>query len=508
MRTSIRGLYRLVFAAIVMVLLSVQIAVGQDDRPTITVFRGGVTIDDETDPVILALEEQANVDIKFVTSGWGEINQVRNLALASDEDIDIYHHMDLSPQWIEDGVIIPLDDYITPEDHPYLYGLVHSDMFSAMKRDGHVYYIPMIAEGFDWVFLVRQDWMDELGLDYPTNEVEFRELLQAFKDRDPDGRTVGWQIEGTGGGFRRTMLPVFTAFGVPTSFFNQEQNFYVSDDGQLEPIVTSDNMKAALQYMNGLYADGLINTDFPTINSFPDLSERYIQAGKAGLSWFPNSGNFPIPDAEVGFLPPFSATGYEFTRSQGMATNGWIAVSAVSDHPQEAVDLLEYLNSREARKLLTAGVEGVHYASFDDQGNFERIEENWNYESTYYPLWFYFGQGGARGVIPIAEYGNAEEALQHVEIWEPTVGGGLRDTLVASALWTGDPMMFQFVEFPELNDIKVALNDALLTGWTEMITADPANFDAEWDEFVAEWEAAGADEWVQAYQAYYDENLK
>ncbi len=69
-------------------------------------------------------------------------------------------------------------------------------------------------------------------------------------------------------------------------------------------------------------------------------------------------------------------------------------------------------------------------------------------------------------------------------------------------------MPFQFVEFPELNDIKVALGDALLTGWTEMITADPANFEAEWQEFLDEWAAAGGDERVQAYQNYYDANLR
>ena len=492
---------------VLLVMLALTLVAAQDEPTEITVFRGGVTIDWDNDPVILELERQANVDVKFVTSGWGDIGQVRNLALASEEDIDIYHHMDLSPQWIEDEVIIALDDYINADEHPYLYNLVHSDRYSSMKRDGKVYYIPMVAEGFDWVFLVRQDWMDELGMDYPANEVEFRELLQAFKDRDPDGRTVGWQLEGTGGGFRRTMLPVFTAFGVPTSFFDQEKNFYIGDDGVLAPIVTSSNIKAALQYMNGLYADGLVNTDFPTIKSFPDLSERYIQAGKAGLSWFPNSGNFPIPNAELGFLPPFTASGFEFTRSEGVVNNGWISVSAVSDTPQEAVDFLEFLNSREARKLLSAGIEGFHYSSFDENGNFERIEENWTYESTYYPLWFYFGQGGARGVIPIAEYDSLDEAFANVEIWEPTVGGGLRDTLVASALWTGDSMPFQFVEFPELNDIKVALGEALLTGWTEMITADPANFEAEWQEFLDEWQAAGGDEWVAAYQAYYDEHM-
>ena len=507
MHLSIR-VVRLAFVVMIAaLLLPVATAVSQD-RPVITVFRGGVTIDWDSDPIILELENRMNVDIKFVTSGWGDINQVRNLALASDEDIDIYHHMDLSPQWIDDGVIIPLDDYITPDKQPYLYSVTHSDTFKPMLRNGHIYYIPMTSDGFDWVFLVRQDWMNELGLDMPTNEVEFRDMLQAFKDRDPDGRTVGWQIEGTGGGLRRTMLPIFTAFGVPTSFFDQEKNFYVTDDAQLSPIVTSDNMKDALRYMNGLNADGLINTDFPTINSFPDLSERYMQAGKAGVAWYTNSGNFPIPNAELGFIPPFSATGHHFTRAEGISFNGWISISSVSEHPQESIDLLEYLNSREGRKLMTAGIEGVNYTSFDDQGNYERINDNWPYDSTYYPLWFYFGGGGVRGYIPVENYDTYEEAFAHEEIWEPTEGGGLRDTLVASTEWTGASMMFQFIDFPELNDIKVALGDALLTGWTKMITSDPGSFDTEWDNFVAAWEAAGADQWVQAYQAYYDDNFK
>ncbi|MDE2852854.1 MAG: hypothetical protein OXN88_01650 [Chloroflexota bacterium] len=44
------------------------------------------------------------------------------------------------------------------------------------------------------------------------------------------------------------------------------------------------------------------------------------------------------------------------------------------------------------------------------------------YESICYPPWFYFGQGGVRGVIPIAEYDTFDEAFANVEIWEPSGG--------------------------------------------------------------------------------------
>jgi ABC-type glycerol-3-phosphate transport system substrate-binding protein len=478
------------------------------EKTPITIFRGGVQIDWDADPVVLAIEDKMNVDIKFLTSDWSEIPQVRNLALSTGEDVDIYHHMDTNPQWIEDGAIIPIDEYVNPNDHPYLHALINSPLFEPMKRDGKTYYISMLSDGSDWVWLVRKDWMEELGLEMPTNEVEFREMLQAFKDRDPEGRTVGLQVEG-GQTIRRSMVPVLAIFGAPTNFPNPERVYTVDGEGKLVPMITSENAKAALQFMNGLYADGLINTDFPTLSSFPQLSEKYIQAGKAGVSWFPNGGNFPIPDSETAFIPAFSATGFEHARSQGIPTQGWISISSTAKDPQKAIDLLEYFVSREGRELLVMGVEGLHWQNLDENGKFERIKENWPYTPVYYPLHFYLGNGTMKGYVPVGEFGSVEEALANADVWEPTEGGvGIAETMAASAQWTGAPMMFQYVEFPELADMLTAINDAVITGWTEIITAPPESFEAEWEEYLAELEAAGLAEWTQAYQDYYDENLK
>ncbi|NJN82751.1 MAG: extracellular solute-binding protein, partial [Caldilineaceae bacterium] len=412
---------------------------------TVTIFRGGVTLDWDTDPIIQEIEARTNTDIQFATVDWGDINQFRNLAMSTEEDIDIYHHMDTNYQWIEDGFVIPLDDYIDPERHPFLTALVNSDAYADMKRDGQVYYIPMLSGGSDWVLIARQDWMDELGLDMPTNEVEFRELLQAFKDRDSDGRSTGMQIEGSRQ-IRRSMTPIFSAFGAPVSFFDVERNYWVGDDGQLIPVATSDNVKAALQFVNGLYADGLVNTDFASLTSFPQTSEIYLQGGKAGVGWIPSGGGFNVPDSELVPLAPFTAEGFEFSRAEGIDSNGFIAVSATSENPQLAVDMLEFFNSREGRELLVLGIDGVHYENLQDDGSFDRISENWEYDPIYYPLHFYLGQGVVRGYIPLTEgYDSIGDALKEVTIWEPNEGGvGLPKLMEASQEWIGAPMIFQF----------------------------------------------------------------
>ncbi len=502
-------------ALILFVLMLVVPAIGPvagQDPVTITVFRGGVTLDYNNDPVIQEIEKRLNINIEFMTAAWSEIGQVRNLALGSGEDVDIYHHMDTSPQWIEDEVIIPLDEYIDPEKHPYLTAITSSPMFEAMKYEGKTYYIPMIAHGSDWVWAIRKDWMDELGLEMPANEEEFRAILEAFKGMDDSGRMVGWQVEG-GGQVRRSILPLLGTFGVPTSFYSVHKTFSIDEEGMIHPIATADNTKAALKYLNGLYNEGLINTDFPSMTSFPMLMENYLQAGKAGVGWVQNPTNTEVAGEKVewAYIPPFNSEGFEQTRAVGIINNGWIAISSESDNPQKAIDLLEFVNSYEGRQLLVAGVPGVHFNEIDEDGNFDRIQEAWdaNYDGSSYPLYFYFGQGLMHGYIPVEKYDTFEEALMNVEIWEPKPqGNGLREVIKQGGQWAGAPDPFQFIQFPELDDIRAEVSDAIVTGWTKVITAAPEEFDAEWDAFVAEWERAGGEEWTAAFQTYYDENMK
>ena len=57
--------------------------------------------------------------------------------------------------------------------------------------DGHIYAIPQIdisATGrIDFKQWINKKWLDELKLDIPTNYEEFKEVLIAFRDGDPNG---------------------------------------------------------------------------------------------------------------------------------------------------------------------------------------------------------------------------------------------------------------------------------------------------------------------------------
>ncbi len=56
--------------------------------------------------------------------------------------------------------------------------------------------------------------------------------------------------------------------------------------------------------------------------------------------------------------------------------------------------------------------------------------------------------------------------------------------------------------------MDTAITDAYITGYTEIITAAPEDFESEWEEYLAELEDAGFSEWTARYQEYYDENFQ
>jgi ABC-type glycerol-3-phosphate transport system substrate-binding protein len=486
---------------------------------TITIYRGGMTIDPETDPVVLELEKRLNVDLKFVTAPWSENRQKVNLILSTGDDVDIVTTVDNIPKWQSDGAIIALDEYITAKTHPYLYKITNSTTFTPLKIEGQAWAIPQVPLGVAWGTMVRQDWLDKLGMGLPQDEEQLYRALKGFKEMDPSGQTTGFQFEGDRQ-IRRTTIPIMSIFGVPSSFWDQHVNFEIGN-GKLTHICTMGNTKAALKYMNRLYNEGLINHDFPSMNSFPQLTEKYIMTGKAGMGWVINPFTSQAarlkeidPDSEVSLLQPFSAKGYKFRRAQGMMVQIYAVVTSKSKNPAKAIECLEYFQSLDGRRLLIAGVEGVHWSSFSADGIFERNEVRWEQDygkQLYHPLNFYLGQGNCEGYIPAKDYATFEEAYANAVPFVPASKkdeANVRLEYKEGAKWFGDPNPVQFVLFPEHNDLENAVIDAIVTGWTKCIAAKAGEFEKTWQEHQAELKRVGLDRWTALYQDYYDKNIK
>lgn len=93
------------------------------------------------------------------------------------------------------------------------------ETYYPLTKDGKIYGIaccPVLTEGE--VMIIRQDWLDNLGLKAPTNMDEFEAVIKVFTEDDPDGNgqkdTYGFAYSGSdlyNTGWVSDPVPLFSA---------------------------------------------------------------------------------------------------------------------------------------------------------------------------------------------------------------------------------------------------------------------------------------------------------
>jgi putative aldouronate transport system substrate-binding protein len=198
--------------------------------------------------------------------------------------------------------------------------------------DGKKYGIPNLSDNQTTqpVLWVRQDWLDKLGLEAPTNLEELEVVMEAFATQDPDGNgkndTIPLGLSGT---------PSFTSSPIPETswifgmFGALPEIWYPGEDGKLEYGSVQPEIKDALAKLRTWKEKGYINeialSDFNTF-------AKEITTGNIGIVAGPNwSIGYPISmlmqtNPEASYIPyplPVGADG------QGMHARGGNSVGAV-----------------------------------------------------------------------------------------------------------------------------------------------------------------------------------
>jgi len=163
---------------------------------------------------------------------------------------------------LNSGVIIPLNEYIEKyapnltkllEENPDIRKDISTD-------DGRIYAFPFLrSDPYLRTYFglgVRQDWLDKLGLAMPTTIDEWHGVLQAFKEKDPNGNGKADEIpllirKDTLLNFSNVFLNAYGASGR----FNLEGDKVVY--GPLKP-----EYKTFLQTMRAWYEQGLIDKEY------------------------------------------------------------------------------------------------------------------------------------------------------------------------------------------------------------------------------------------------------
>jgi putative aldouronate transport system substrate-binding protein len=282
------------------------------------------------------------------------------------------------PKFMLQGAYTDLSDALSDENRPAYPNLnkIPGYAYTNSKLNGTLYAVPSpfpIEPNAQWY---RGDWADTLGIAKPTNAAEYRAMLQAFTNDDPDGNgnadTYGTAFEQLNGFEQRF---VHGMFRVPC----ESDGFRLNDDGTFTYVVETDEFKSALEYQSQLWADGVFHPDSRTMAN-TDVRDQVIGnvAGGGAIAFVLVSDSrknlkLVAPEGTLnGIVPP----GHDGGAGVNYNIDGYfgqvcIPSSIGKDEAklQELLGLCNYFAApfgSEENIFLTLGKEGVHWTQNDD----------------------------------------------------------------------------------------------------------------------------------------------
>ncbi|MEA4906005.1 MAG: extracellular solute-binding protein [Anaerolineaceae bacterium] len=331
---------------------------------------------------IIANELNINLKLVLLPSTQADQDTKINAAGASNSLPDLFMvNRDTWYKLVQAGLIAKVDDLlplmpVRTETH---YSDV--DRNKLVTIDGAMYGLPdpgamPSTDGL----VIRQDWLDKLGLESPTTLDEFMEVAQAFTFDDPDGNgkndTYGFCgfIDGSGlsqAGLGPRFDFIYGAYGVPSVW-----NLSSLDDFQLN--VRSENFMKATQFIKEMNDAKVIDPDWPTLKK-DEFRARWKQ-GSCGMmhenfAALANQSNYKdfdtnFPDGQWVVMDPPKGPDGDSAEGVIIKTARIYAISqkALDEGKGEAIArLLEWMANDEGYYLLGFGVEGVNY-NLDDNG--------------------------------------------------------------------------------------------------------------------------------------------
>lgn len=315
-----------------------------------------------SNPMWKELEKNTNTQLDITWLTPTTIEDKVNVMLASGEMPDVTFVESLNnsqlQKMIKQGVFWDLTPFIT--DYPNLTEGVKAAMWEETKIEGKNYAIPRYYPSFGGgVFpMLRKDWLDELNLQVPNSMDSLFDVLKAFKEKAPGGKT--------------DIVPYAASpdsLGFVYNVFNETQGAWKLKDGKLAPIITEDASRDALLWIKKAYDAGLFPKDF-AILKFSQIIDmvRGGKVGAVGLSmnhvWIQGEVLRQI-DPKADLIPTSylaDPQGAKYVPSGESYYGVYLIPKKVPEEKvKKILALFDYGNSPEGNILEYYGVKDVHY---------------------------------------------------------------------------------------------------------------------------------------------------
>ncbi len=467
--------------------------VSSEDRPVVSfVFtKGGFEGCPDNDVILQKIEESANVTLDHIAPPTANYTEQVNIILSGEKSelpdmVRLNNKMfnDLY-SYIDQGAVMDLTDLV--KQCPNILENIPQEALDRCKVDGRLYAIPTFCSPNRYNVFVRQDWLDNLGLEIPTTLEEYHEVLRAFTFDDPDGNGQD-DTYGLTGLNMETLDPIFGAYGAmaPIQSYTGTSTYWYLEDGELKPQVTNPKVKEALQLVQDWYKEGIIDPEFVAITSDDELNNKAMK-NQWGMSyhWWIYEPSIEAQlqevDPNISFTriaPPVGEDGQSGVRGVGLV-NGCIFLLSNAENPEACMRLVDWMHSEEGMMTTYTGVEGIHWQKNDD-GTYVTLPQ-FEEDSSW-----------------IQWYSAFESEWPLLQVETPLVQSR-RDAFKWNTISNDADGLTTDAEIQYGADLQAFA----LEYYTNFITGK-TSLD-EWDKFVEEWNSRGGSEWIEEINAEYKE---
>ena len=500
---------------------------------------------------------QQGHNVKFELEQSYDMTERTALMLATGDLPDILWSSSLSNNDIVmygagEGMLLDWTPYLNEETMPNLMAQlkINPDALAAsICNDGKVYGLPYFTErnyptatatAPNSIRLwVDQTWLDQLNLELPTTMDGFMDMLRAFKNGIKiDGKEVYPAMENAQ--FLRKYLMACLGFYGSTASASTNGIAVMVHDGKIVVPAYTEAYKEYVTLLNTMYTEGLISQDFFTLDA--TTAQGYMADNVCGVIGDWTLGVVGDNFAKWTHLLPLSTEYCENPVSSCATTYqaNKTVVSAETEHPEIIAKMLDYLYSSEGAMLYYFGpmkgtdpmgiAEGWYFTE-DEQLTTDSIQ---NGTSTvlgfteYCKLHIYSAQYAGYAcqlAMPAAyEAAGLERKITNWQITDAITGqvfdapesiiythadNGGHWRLSVSEAWGNNSTTINLPKVYMSEDDALTVTD-LETVLKKHIASETAKFVvgtrpmSEYDQFIAELEGMGVQEYLEIYTKAYE----
>ena len=337
----------------------ITVEIVQSINPTSELPEGDSTTDNYYTRYV---KENMNIDISIKwQAADANFTQKFNLAIAANDLPDV---MVVSAS---DFIKLKKSDLIedlTPYYNQFASDTIKADIdatdgmaIEAASVDGKIYGLPGVnAEGDSYSLMwIRQDWLDELGLEVPKTIEEMETVAKAFVDNQMGGdHTVGVLAASSGSAlysdFISPLDKLYKLDGIFQAYKSWPGFWIEEEEGNVVYGSITSETKEALSKLQEMYENGILDQEIGIRKS----ADEAWKSGQVGILFSPWWHGYMIaeaaindPDAEwMAYAAPVAEDGQWYPK-MGTPTTGFVVVRKGYEHPEAAILFNNFLRRDE-----------------------------------------------------------------------------------------------------------------------------------------------------------------